>query len=124
MLAYLGRLSVVSMLVVVMGGQWALLQSIGWVGMFLKFSQTEAVSAAIEKTFDGKHPCNICKAVQEGKRSEKKQESQKLETKLDFICLKQLLALETPPPFACPISSLDDLLGRTESPPRPPPRAA
>jgi len=124
MLAYLGRWSVVLMLVVVMGGHWAILQSVGWVGMFLKFSQTDAVTAAIEKTFDGKHPCTICKAVREGKRAEKKQESQKLQTKLDFFCLKQLLAIEPPPPFACPISASDSLLSRTESPPRPPPRAA
>jgi hypothetical protein len=115
---------VVTGLVFITGGHWAILQSAAWLGMFVNFSQRESVIVALEKTFDGQHPCHLCKAVQEGKKSQKKQELQKVETKLDFFCIKQLLAIEPPPPFSCPTASLNSLAGRSEAPPKPPPRAA
>ena len=71
-------------LVVATGGHWAVLQSVAWFGMFVNFSQTAPVMVALEKTFDGRHPCKLCKVVQAGQESEKKQEMQKLETKLPY----------------------------------------
>jgi hypothetical protein len=44
------------MLIVVVGGHWFCIQSVAWVGMFAKFSQTCTFTEALVKTFNGKNP--------------------------------------------------------------------
>lgn len=39
------------------------LQAVAWVRMAIAYSQTEGIGAGIKKTFDGEHPCPICKAI-------------------------------------------------------------
>jgi hypothetical protein len=46
------------------GLHWSAVQVVGWVGMAFEFSRTRAVADALEMTFDGKHPCDLCKLVQ------------------------------------------------------------
>lgn len=75
----------VALLVFAVGAQWAFLQSAAWVGMFATNLQTASFHEAWTKTFDGKHPCRLCKLVSEGKKSEQKQESLQLKTKIDFF---------------------------------------
>ena len=126
MRAKVAQVLIVFSLVLAIGGHWALLQSIAWIGMLAKFSQTNSVSEAWVKTFDGKHPCKLCIAVQEGKKSEQEQESVRVERKLDFFILNNK-------PFALrrgfsisdgfPILS-QFALERFEQPPTPPPRKA
>ena len=41
--------------------------------MFVRFAQEDTVTAALEKTFDGKHPCALCLKVREGRRPEPRQ---------------------------------------------------
>jgi hypothetical protein len=79
-----GKWLTVCALVVLIGGHWFALQSAAWVGMAVNFSKTESVSVALQKTFDGKHLCKLCKIVKAGQASEKKQDLQKLEAKIDF----------------------------------------
>ena len=55
------------------GLQWAVMQSAAWVGMVITYSQSETFGAALTKTFDGKHPCSLCKVAQSGESSQKKQ---------------------------------------------------
>lgn len=48
-----------------------------WVKMIATFSQEDGLERAIQKTFDGQHPCHLCHAIQsaaekESKRSENK----------------------------------------------------
>ena len=118
------ELLLVGSLIVAIGAHWALLQSVAWTSMFIAYSQNASLKEALKKTFDGKHPCNLCKVVQEGKKSERKNDVQKSDNKLDFFCFNELLTLESPAPFSCPISKPAFLFHRTESPPSPPPRRA
>lgn len=68
------------------GGHWAMLQTGAWMGMIVAYSRDGDVSAAISKTFDGKHPCPVCCAVQDGrKQEEKKAPGLQLELKKEFI---------------------------------------
>jgi hypothetical protein len=46
------------------GLHWSAVQVVGWVGMAVEFARTRPVADALEMTFDGKHPCNLCKLVQ------------------------------------------------------------
>jgi hypothetical protein len=39
------------------------LQVVAWTRMLYQYSQGSTVSEALQKTFDGKHPCEICKRV-------------------------------------------------------------
>jgi hypothetical protein len=79
-----GKWLTVCALVVLIGGHWFVLQSAAWVSMAVNFSKTDSVSVALQKTFDGKHACKLCKIVKAGQASEKKQDLQKLEAKVDF----------------------------------------
>jgi hypothetical protein len=71
---------VVAALVLTLGGHWAVLQVVAWTGMAVSYSQSDSLSGALSKTFDGKHPCKLCKLVSAGKKAEQKSES-KLDTK-------------------------------------------
>ena len=120
----LSKWSVVLALVMVIGGHWALLQSAAWLGMAVSFSQTESVSVALEKTFDGKHPCPLCKIVKAGKASEKKQELLRLETKFDFLTDAGSCELFPPRPIRHFTPSSERADASRAAPLLPPPRRA
>ena len=65
------------------GLQWAALQSIAWVGMLIDYSRSGSIASAIEKTFDGRHPCPLCNAIHKGEQGGKKQDFQ-LSGKIDM----------------------------------------
>ena len=80
---------------------------------------------ALAKTFDGEHPCKLCKVVREGKKSEQKQASLKVETKLDFWLARASALLDAPATFVVLSAAEPDAVqARPESPPTPPPRSA
>ena len=116
------QLWVVITLIFVVGVHWIILQSVAWTGMVFVYSRTAPLREALAKTFDGQHPCTLCKAVQEGKKSEQKLPTNQVTTKLDFFCNPELLAIELPPPFSQPDSFSKHVPTRTEAPPSPPPR--
>lgn len=51
-----------------LGVHWALLQSLAWTGMLLSWSQEVSLVEAVKNTFDGEHPCPLCKAVESGQK--------------------------------------------------------
>jgi hypothetical protein len=120
----LGKIAVVLMLVMATGGHWAMLQSVAWVGMAVRFSHDESLGVALEKTFSGKHPCKLCKAVSEGLKTEKAQKAQKLETKFDFFCSAPVAVLDAPSPEALPTYGAAIPHGWFDTPLVPPPRSA
>ena len=111
-------------LVFVIGAHWALLQSVAWVGMAVNFSQTESFATALQKTFDGQHPCPLCKLVKAGQTSEKKQDLRKAGAKFDFQLVAGSCGLFPPRPIRhfVPQSERGDFLSL--APPLPPPRTA
>ena len=115
---------VVLALVIVTGGHWALLQSAAWVGMAVNFSKSHSVSVALEKTFDGKNPCNLCKLVKKGKAAEQRRDLQKLEAKFEFLAVAGTCGLFPPRPFRHFTPQTERAVARVETPPSPPPRAA
>ncbi len=119
-----GKWLTVCALVVLIGGHWFALQSAAWLGMAVNFSKTESVSVALQKTFDGQHPCKLCKIVKAGKASEKKRDLQKLESKVDFQLVAGSCGLFPPRPVRhfTPQSERADFLSL--APPLPPPRTA
>ena len=106
------------------GLHWSFLQSLAWTRMLVDNLATTSFSTALQRTFDGKHPCALCKAIAQGRKSEKK--SDRLLSLKKFEALGPALAMPLSPPASFPrISTLDALLAAIpQAPPKPPPRAA
>jgi hypothetical protein len=109
------------MLCVTLGFHWGLLQSAAWVGMLVKYSQEGSFRDAVSKTFDGQHPCPLCKLVSAGKKSEKKPEAQLDLQKFDLFAA-QTAAFRFPPATRAEFSFILLTSTRGDAPPRPPPR--
>jgi len=106
------------------GLHWAFLQSFAWSTMLVDNLTTSSFSVAIQRTFDGKHPCALCKAIDAGKKSEKKSEA--LVSLKKFEGLNEFVSLVLLPPASFPTMEAQDALFETllRTPPTPPPRAA
>jgi hypothetical protein len=105
-----------------LGGQWAILQTAAWVGMVVDYSKSEGVEAGITKTFDGKHPCQLCLSIAKNKEKEGKQTANVSPAKLYLVYQAPQWAL-TPPTVSEDLElSLYLLNGTTLKPPVPPPR--
>lgn len=121
-LIQLSRWLLVITLILSLGVHWAFLQSVAWVGMVITYSSDSTFTQALSKTFDGKHPCKMCKVVQEGQKSEKKESALKVELKKEFWNVAEISIPCAPTSFVV-LPTLSDLaLNRTETPPVPPPR--
>jgi hypothetical protein len=59
-------------LFLIAGGHWAMLQGVAWATMVKDFSKTGSLTEAVGKTFDGKHPCAMCKKLTNARASEEK----------------------------------------------------
>ena len=57
--------------------------------MAVNYAQHESLTVALRKTFDGRHPCKLCKAVREGQKSDRDHSAFNLETKLDFLLVSR-----------------------------------
>ena len=113
------------------GGQWAVLQSVAWARMLAEYSQQSgSVAQGLERTFDGQHPCNLCRAIQTGKSKEHKESSPVPGTKEDGKVKAWLT--EAPTPAAERVIAAaefaregeSEFTSRAEAPPTPPPRRA
>lgn len=124
MLPRLGKCLVVFALVISTGGHWFALQSVAWVTMAVTFAQTDPLYVALKKTFDGQHACRICQTVDEGRKSEQKQATLKVETKFEFFFDREAVRLPEPPASFHHSGFVGSYLSLIDSPPVPPPRAA
>ncbi len=59
----------------ILGGHWAVLQSVAWAKMLVDYAQQDSLKVAVVKTFDGEHPCSLCHQVSEGRKQEQKKEA-------------------------------------------------
>ena len=121
----LARALVAFTLICAIGGQWTILQSIAWVGMVVCYSQNATLAAALQKTFDGEHPCRLCLVIREGKKSERQQTFLKVESKLDLSLADETTLLDAPTTTSVLAAVISvPLPSPFEPPPTPPPRPA
>jgi len=84
------------------GGHYALLQTVAWTTMVNDFSRTGSLSMAVEKTFDGRHPCSLCKKITKARSAEEKAPATvKAEKKAEVFVASALS--DVPMPIARPI---------------------
>jgi len=121
----IAHLLVVTALLAGIGGHWAILQSVAWVTMLADNLQTASVTEAVSNTFDGEHPCPMCKAIKQGRADEKQQDKQQVKPglKLEPGILSQT-AIFTLTQAREWVSSTDlESDSDREGPPKPRPRA-
>src|SRR4051794_17579576 len=95
----LGNIFLIVALLAATGTHWALLQSVAWTTMLAGNLRTGSFSEAVQKTFDGKHPCNLCKEIKTGQRSEKKPKFSYSLHKLEFVTERVAFVFDSPPEF-------------------------
>lgn len=88
LLPRLARWMVVVVLCCSLGLQWAVLQGIAWTGMLISFSRDGSLVEAVAKTFDGEHPCPLCKAVDKGQKQDQEKSVQVPMKKLDAVLVQ------------------------------------
>src|SRR5437016_13366940 len=104
-IARLSRFLIALALAGSIGLHWAFLQSVAWVGMVISYSEDATFTEALVKTFDGRHPCSLCKKIAQSNQTEKKPECrpewQKFEfsyTPVAFVFRAPSHYWKTPPP--------------------------
>jgi hypothetical protein len=121
-LARCGKILVVLALVLTTGLHWAALQTVAWGTMLAANLTTSSLGEAVSETFDGDHPCALCKAITAGKKSEKQSDRLTLKLKLEFPPIAENFILVVPKNFelfAAENISADSI---SSKPPLPPPR--
>ena len=111
----------VAILSLTVGFHWTLLQSVAWVGMIIEYSGQGSFQRAVANTFDGQHPCPICKLVRAGKNAEGKSECRQTFQKFDLFADRSA-GFYFPPSSESPFFRLPLMTSRLEAPPIPPPR--
>lgn len=112
------------------GGHWGVLQCVAWTKMLVEYSTKDGLLEGARKTFDGEHPCCMCKSIAAAKQQEKKEPLQ-LPSGLKDLAFKDLMPPAgslLPPPrfFELPLISTPVTAsihsGFGQRPPSPPPR--
>lgn len=122
-----GILAVV-LAVLLAGAHWAALQGVAWTGMLVARSMSARVSTAVQTTFDGRHPCCMCKSIKKARTEESAQQKNPatpVKEEARFVGVTATaLALLLPPASRLRAMSFDSRTPavRTERPPVPPPR--
>jgi len=120
MLAKVGRCVIALTLSLSIGGHCFCLQSVAWAKMVVTYSQQCSFRTAIARTFDGDHPCDLCKRISKARETEKKHDAQTPVAKTDLICTTRRIVLLPPfAPFAYPdlVSSIRSGFNRALYPP-------
>jgi hypothetical protein len=102
--------------------QWIVLQSVAWAGMVVSYSEKAPLEVALTHTFDGKHPCCLCKVIAAAKKSERKNEYPLQVKKLEFPPAPENFMLVAPSHFR--LLPLENSFAKSlsQKPLTPPPR--
>ena len=123
MLARLGKILIVIALTTMVGLHWTLLQTVAWTGMLANNLCTESLSQAVSNTFNGDHPCPLCRAIAAAKKSEKKSEALAASLKFEFPPSQAGFVLTAPPRFQSATALDSAPQSCRPKPPTPPPRS-
>ena len=119
----LGHVLLIVALLASVGGHWVVLQSVAWTNMLAENLREVSVTEAFEKTFDGRHPCCLCKAIKEGKKSEKKSELPAPLKKMEFVSEQPVFVFNPPQDFHLLPATWFSSPDFSSQPPVPPPRS-
>jgi len=118
-----GHVLMIVALLAASGAHWAALQSVAWTTMLAENLQSTSLSQALVKTFDGKHPCPLCKSVAAGKAAEQKSDFTVELKKLEYPPAPARFVFVTPAQFRLLPQVNFSAEALPHEPPVPPPRA-
>ena len=104
-----GQVLMIAALLAASGGHWVALQSVAWGTMLVDYGRTSRFCEAVSKTFDGNHPCALCKSIEKSRAAEKKTGAQVVPDKLDLFWQQDariappLLSFRDHLPFRCAV---------------------
>jgi hypothetical protein len=123
MFARCGKCLVIAALVLTTGGHWAALQTVAWTTMLANNLRTQSLAEAVSDTFDGEHPCPLCKAIAAAKKAHKEAETIAPVLKMEFPPPAERFVLNPPAQFT-ELTAPDLVVEFLSSkPPVPPPRS-
>jgi hypothetical protein len=73
----IAHMLLVGAMCVSLGGHLVLVQTLAWGRMLMDHSRSGSLSEAASMTFDGEHPCHLCKVVKQTREKEKREEAVK-----------------------------------------------
>ncbi len=82
------------------GGHWVALKTVAWVGMFVENQRSGSLVEALEKTFDGQHPCALCCVIEKGQQDEGEKRPVELVSKVNAVLAP---LVELPPLASVPV---------------------
>jgi len=120
----LGRFFLILALLATVGGHWFVFQSFAWASMLVDNLQRSSLSEAVTRTFDGDHPCRMCKQISEQRKSEKQSDSPAPQPirKLEFVLQPVSFVFSAPQLFWLQTKALNPLTSISSRPLLPPPR--
>ena len=123
MLKRIALLSLTAAVFLLSQGHFLVWQGFAWARMLQDFTQRETLSQAVVKTFDGRHPCSICRQI-ERTRQDRPAEVPVQLLKLDSIASTPAMGFFAPGRADWPPAT--QRFSRTEpaAPDSPPPRLA
>jgi hypothetical protein len=104
------------------GTHWLAFQSVAWTAMLAENLETSSFQRALQRTFDGKHPCCLCKQIAKDKQSEKKSDVQVELKKPDFSHNRFEFVFCAPSDFYEVRAAENEALSLTRAPALPPPK--
>lgn len=111
------------------GGHWTALQTVAWAEMLHDYTrQSGSLAVAVAQTFDGQHPCDLCRAIAAAKAETRHQTpaapGEKEELKVKALLAESAFRPACPAPIGIclPRTGVFFSPGRTDPPPTPPPR--
>lgn len=110
------------------GGHWTVLQTVAWIQMIHDYSQQAgSLAVAVEQTFDGQHPCPLCRKIEIAKSKERPSNSAASSARQD-VKAKAVLAITSLVPVPAsgailfPPETSPEASSRPQAPLTPPPR--
>lgn len=107
-------------------GPLGLLQAVAWTGMAFDYSARYGLAEGLGRTFDGQHPCPMCKKITQARQKEKDSKAAVTLTPVKLVCIaapSAVSASETPPRQDRTYFVVRQFfVTRADRPPAPPPR--
>jgi len=118
------KLVAVGMLLMLTGGHWGLLQVAAWTRMAIVYSRSAPIQTALAHTFDGRHPCALCRMLSASRPSPRQAELRPAVTRPETLFVENCTLRLPDPPCAqiTPVAAASYPL-RSDPPPVPPPRS-
>lgn len=104
------------------GTHWLALQSVAWTTMLAENLHKASWEHAVQCTFDGKHPCCLCKQIAKEKQSEKKSDVQVEVKQLEYSYTRFEFVFCPPSHFYEVHAASDAAVSLTQAPSLPPPK--